>query len=65
MVNLLGVKDGDFVGFARTPMPFLGAGRVVLTTDTQICDVAHVLLDPYVFASLTEGDSDGKPTIAA
>jgi hypothetical protein len=55
MVNLLGVKDGDFVGFARTPMPFLGAGRVVLTTDTQICDIAHVLLDPYIFHALCEG----------
>jgi hypothetical protein len=55
MVNLLGVKNGDFVGFARTPMPFLGAGRVVLTTDAGICDIAHVLLDPYVFHALCEG----------
>jgi hypothetical protein len=59
IVKLLGVKDGSFVGFARTPMPFLGAGRVVLTTDASICDIAHVLLDPYIFHSLCEGDSDG------
>jgi hypothetical protein len=57
IVNLLGVKDGSFVGFARTPMPFLGAGRVVLTTDASICDIAHVLLDPYIFHSLCEGKS--------
>jgi hypothetical protein len=59
MVRLLGIKTGDLVGFARTPMPFLGAGRVVLTDDNSICDIAHVLLDPFVFHSLCEGDSDG------
>ncbi len=59
MVKLLNVQEGSFVGFARTPMPFLGAGRLVLTTDAAVCDVAHVLLDPLVWASLNEGDCDG------
>lgn len=60
MVGKAGVKaSGEFVGFARTPMPFLGGARVILTNDRNICDVAHVLVDPFVFASLTEGDSDG------
>jgi hypothetical protein len=59
IVGMLRAKEGDFVGFARTPMPFLGAGRLVLTNDSSICDVAHVLVDPFVWHSLCEGDSDG------
>lgn len=64
MVRLLGVKDWDsfinyYVGFARTPMPFLGAGRLILTDDDQVCGVAHVLVDPIVWHALNEGDSDG------
>lgn len=60
MVKKAGIKSsGEFVGFARTPMPFLGGARVILTNDESICDVAHVLVDPFVWASLCEGDSDG------
>jgi hypothetical protein len=62
MVKLLGIKVANsltnyWVGFARTPMPFLGAARLVLTSDVTICDVAHVLVDPYIFHALSEGDS--------
>lgn len=64
MVSMLGIPtDGRlvdyYVGFARTPMPFLGGARIKLTTDASICDVAHVLVDPYVWHQLNEGDSDG------
>jgi len=64
MVEMLGIPtDGSivnyYVGFARTPMPFLGGSRVRLTADRNICDVAHVLVDPYVWHQLNEGDSDG------
>jgi len=64
MVKLMGINPNDclinyFIGFARTPMPFLGAARLKLTNDASICDVAHVLVDPYVFHALSEGDSDG------
>jgi hypothetical protein len=60
MLKLAGIKSsGEFVGIARTPMPFLGGARVIITNDDSICDVAHVLVDPFVWASLTEGDSDG------
>jgi hypothetical protein len=58
MVQKSGIRSsGEFVGFARTPMPFLGGARVILTNDESICDVAHVLVDPFVWASLCEGDS--------
>jgi hypothetical protein len=58
MVQKSGIRSsGEFVGFARTPMPFLGGARVILTNDASICDVAHVLVDPFVWASLCEGDS--------
>lgn len=64
IVRLLGVKDWDsfvnyYVGFCRTPMPFLGAGRLILTDDQSICGNAHVLVDPIVWHALNEGDSDG------
>jgi len=64
IVRLLGVKDWDsfvnyYIGFTRTPMPFLGAGRLVLTDDEQICGIAHVVVDPLVWHALNEGDSDG------
>ena len=64
IVRLLGVKDWDsftnyYVGFCRTPTPFLGAGRLILTDDPQICGIAHVLVDPIVWHALNEGDSDG------
>lgn len=55
IVKMLGIKEGNFVGFARTPMPFLGAGRIKFTSDSSVCDIAHVLLDPYVWHSLCEG----------
>ena len=64
MVRMLGIPTTGllvdyFVAFARTPMPFLGGARVRLTNDSSICDVAHVLVDPYVWHCLNEGDSDG------
>jgi hypothetical protein len=59
IVRFLGVKDGDFVGFARTPMPFLGGARIVLTNLRSVVDVAHALVDPYVWHMLNEGDTDG------
>lgn len=64
MVKMLGIPtDGSvvnyYVGFARTPMPFLGGARIKLTADSNICEVAHVLVDAYVWHQLNEGDSDG------
>ena len=54
--KMLNLVDGDFVGIARTPMVSITVCRVKLTDKFNI---AHVMIDPYVFHRGTEGDSDG------
>lgn len=56
IVSMLRLQDGDFVGVARTPMVSITVCRVVLTDSFNI---AHVMIDPFVFHRGTEGDSDG------
>ena len=56
IVKMLNLIDGDFVGVARTPMVSITVARVKLTDRFNI---AHVMIDPYVFHRGTEGDSDG------
>lgn len=56
MVDLLGAKDGDIIGIGRTPMVFITACKIKLST---IGRVGHVMLTPSVWAAATEGDSDG------
>ena len=52
--HMLRLEDGDFVGIARTPMVSITICRVKLTDKFNI---AHVMIDPYVFHRGTEGDS--------
>ena len=56
IVKMLRLNDGDFVGVARTPMVSITVCRVRLTDRFNI---AHVMIDPFVFHRGTEGDSDG------
>ena len=56
IVQMLRLRDGDFVGVARTPMVSITVCRVRLTDRFNI---AHVMIDPFVFHRGTEGDSDG------
>lgn len=62
VIKLLGLdpnKEGQYVGIFRTPMPFCGGVLVKITEDRSVVDVAHVLVCPFIWAELTEGDSDG------
>lgn len=63
--SMLKVVDGNFVNVGRTPMPFSAACRVVLTTDESVCGIAHMLVDPYIWHALCEGDSDGDGIAAS